>query len=377
MRNIFILLMLSLLNFTSVIGQSEKQYYFELNGTINADTGTIKLFFFSEYVSNDLMELEAPIENNKFSFSGYITEPQGVSIFLDNRFSSSNFILDKGTQSITLVTDSSRKVPNVDNRIMTTDYPKYKEYFEELRTKWDKFKGKSDSLHVHYNYNIPNTINLNLKKEYDSLCIEDNEMLLKYCEKHPNSFFAFWRLVHLLSWGYEPIYDSIYNALSEEIKGGYAGTIVCKKLNDGKQLTVGEEFPLLKCKGLNNEPFNLDVFNKNSLTLVDFWFSRCQPCRAQFNKLRNLYQQYRTRGFEIVGISIDKDSNRKDLIDVIKKDKLVWKQYWDINGRETKQLSITAFPTNFLIDSKGVIIAKNISMDELEVTLNKSLQQER
>ncbi len=368
--------MLSLLNFTNVIGQNEKQYYFELNGTINADTGKIILIFFSEFVSNDLNELEAPIENNRFSFSGYITEPQGVFVILDNRFMSSNFILDKGTQSITLVTDSSRKVPNVDNRIMTNDYPKYNEYFGELRKKWDKFYGKSDSLQVHYNYNIPNTINLNLKKEDDSLRIEDKEMLLKYCKKHPNSFFAFWRLVDLLRWGYEPIYDSIYNALSEEIKGGYAGTIVSKKLNDGKLLTVGEEFPLLKCKGLNNEPFNLDVFNKNSLTLVDFWFSSCYPCRAQFNKLRNLYHQFSTHGFEIVGISIDKDSNREHLIDVIKKDKLVWKQYWDINGRETNQLSINVFPTNFLIDSKGVIIAKNISMEELEVSLNKSLQQE-
>jgi hypothetical protein len=54
-------------------------------------------------------------------------------------------------------------------------------------------------------------------------------------------------------------------------------------------------------------------------------------------------------------------------------DKLIWQQYWDMNGKNTKSLSINAFPTNFLIDNGGKIIAKNISMEKLEELLSESL----
>jgi len=371
MKSALLIIFLTL-NLINTNGQNEKQFYFELNGTVNTDSGNIKLIFFSEYTSNDLKELVVPIKNNQFTFSGHISEPQGVFIMLDNHFMSSTFILDKGKQTITIDTDSVRKVPRVKNQIMTNDYPRYEKYFRSLKKTWDNFYAKSDSLQTYYNYNIPSTINLNLTREYDSLCIEDNKLLLLYCEKHPDSSFAFWRLIHLMDWGYEPIYDSIYNAFSSELKEGYAGKIYSQKLIKSKQLKIGQGFPLIQCSDLNNEPFELEILNTNTLTLIDFWYSCCGPCKAQFNKLRLLHHKFNSQGFEIIGISVDKKSDKQNLVNTIENEKLVWKQYWDIKGTESKRYSINAFPTNFLIDNKGVIIAKNISLEELENILIKT-----
>jgi len=105
--------------------------------------------------------------------------------------------------------------------------------------------------------------------------------------------------------------------------------------------------------------------------LVDFWFSGCAPCRAQFNTLKELYSQYSNKGFEIVGISNDKDKKEwgKAIID----EKLSWQQYWDMNRKDTHRLSINVFPSNFLIDSKGKIIAKNISLEALDELLSRDL----
>lgn len=89
--------------------------------------------------------------------------------------------------------------------------------------------------------------------------------------------------------------------------------------------------------------------------------------------MRDLYKQYGSRGFEIVGISIDQIKDKKEWENVIVKEKLVWKQYWDKNGVESKKFSIEAFPTNFLIDSMGKIIKKNISMEELGELLSSQI----
>jgi len=80
------------------------------------------------------------------------------------------------------------------------------------------------------------------------------------------------------------------------------------------------------------------------------------------------------KGFEIVGISVDKATEKKNWEETIVNEKLIWQQYWDINGKDADRLSINMFPTNFLIDNTGKIIAKNISLGELEEVLSRSLK---
>ena len=58
---------------------------------------------------------------------------------------------------------------------------------------------------------------------------------------------------------------------------------------------------------------------------------------------------------------------------LIAKEKLVCKQYWDKDGTESQRYYINAFPTNFLIDSSGKIIEKNISMEALNELLKSTL----
>jgi peroxiredoxin len=374
MKKWCVVFILSLLAISNSFGQKDQQFTFKIDGTINADTGTVHLFFFTDYIPNKAKELVSKIENNKFTFSGYIPEPQSVFILYDDRYMSSKFIIQKGLQNITINVDSSRKVPDVENKIMISENPKYTAFFKQIVTKWDSYYQKGDSLRAVYKNNIPQEIKTDQKNEYNALCILDNSTLLQYVKKQPNSEIAFWRTIDLMSWGYEPIFDSIYNSFSDGLKNGYAGRVLNKKLQEGKQLSIGKQFPSMQCINSNNEKLSTAIFNNRKLTLVDFWYSRCGPCRAQFSSLKNLYNQFSTKGFEIVGISTDKATDKKLWKETIANDKLSWQQYWDIDGKDTHRLSIYTFPTNFLIDNTGKIIAKNISLSELEEVLSKSLK---
>lgn len=349
----------------SSFGKNEQQSNFKIDGTINADSGKIYLNFYSDYLPNDTKEFTAEVKDNFFSISGYIPESQGVFISLDNGYISSSFIIEEGLQTISINVDSAREVPVVKNKTMLEEYPNYTAFYKEIKAKNKLFDQKRDSLQKLYNYDLPSSISLILDQEQKALYNSSDSTLLKFTEKNPNSKIAFWSLIRLVDWGYEPIFDSIYNSFSGTLKDGYAGKILNGKLQDGRQLSINRVFPLFNCQNASEENLSSNIFLKNKLTLVDFWYSRCGPCRRQFSRMRDLYKQYSDSGFEIVGISVDQIKNKKEWEDVIVKEKLVWKQYWDKDGTESQKFSIKAFPTNFLIDSTGKIIDKNISMEKL------------
>ncbi|BEG98934.1 TlpA disulfide reductase family protein [Bacteroides sedimenti] len=374
MKKCCILLPLLFLLITNSFGQKAKQPNFKINGTINADSGTVRLFFYREYIPNKEKVLEAQIKNNKFSISGYIPEPQSVSIRIDERYRSSDFIIEKGPQTISINIDSIDKTPDVNNKTMINEYPKFSAFCDPINIKNELYDHRCDSLLKLYNYNLPESIKSDLRKESDIIYEESHKFHLQYSKMNPNSNVAFWMLIRKMGWGYEPIFDSIYNCFSNELKNSYAGKVLSRKLKIGSVLSVGKQFPLLQCVNTNNEKFTLDIFSKNNLTLVDFWYSQCNPCRSQFNTLKDLYKQFSDKGFEIIGISVDRATNKELWENTIINDKLIWKQYWDKDTKEANRLSINAFPTNFLIDSTGKIIAKNITLGELEKLLNKSLK---
>ena len=73
------------------------------------------------------------------------------------------------------------------------------------------------------------------------------------------------------------------------------------------------------------------------------WLQRCSPCIAQFDDMKSIYSTYKNQGFEIIGVSTDKVKARASWQQIINNRRLIWPQYWDKDGLESKKLSITRF----------------------------------
>ena len=96
---------------------------------------------------------------------------------------------------------------------------------------------------------------------------------------------------------------------------------------------------------------------KGKVVLVDFWATWCGPCVAELPHVKEAYDKYHDKGFEIIGISLDQD---KEALEQFTKDKkMTWPQYFDGEGwgnKYAKEFGINGIPAMWLVDKKGVLI---------------------
>ncbi len=103
------------------------------------------------------------------------------------------------------------------------------------------------------------------------------------------------------------------------------------------------------------------------VTLIDFWASWCKPCRVENPYVVSLYKKYHDRGFNIIGVSLDK--SKEAWIKAIKKDSMEWLHVSNLKFWQepiAKLYGVSAIPQTFLLNSQGIIVAKNLRGKELE-----------
>lgn len=136
---------------------------------------------------------------------------------------------------------------------------------------------------------------------------------------------------------------------------------------------TGKLFPkLLLADTLGNITSVEDLRGK--IILIDLWSSWCRPCRKQIPGLKKIYNQYKEKGFEIIGISMDSD--KADWLKAVINDKQDWKNYCELTtwsqNTTARKFSITAIPSNFLLDKNGIILGQDLSEEQISYLLSKA-----
>jgi peroxiredoxin len=140
-----------------------------------------------------------------------------------------------------------------------------------------------------------------------------------------------------------------------------------------ENMKVGSKFPEFAEKDINGKSFSLADY-KGKVVLIDFWATWCGPCRAELPNVLETYNKYHSKGFEIIGISLDEDKTK--LTDFTKAKDMKWQQYFDGKGWENKlaqQFGVQSIPATFLVNGEGVIIAKDLRGDDLGDAVQKAL----
>ena len=116
---------------------------------------------------------------------------------------------------------------------------------------------------------------------------------------------------------------------------------------------------------LSGETFALSQ-QRGKVVLVDFWATWCNSCREEIPQLKNYYKEFKIKGFEIIGISLD--SSEEKLKEFIKKDSLDWK--FSLSGKVWKdetvmRYGVNSIPSHWLIDKRGILRSFGLKGEEL------------
>jgi thiol-disulfide isomerase/thioredoxin len=146
------------------------------------------------------------------------------------------------------------------------------------------------------------------------------------------------------------------------------------KMERLKAVDIGQEYTDFGLETPEGELLKISDVHQGKVLLIDFWASWCGPCRRANPEVVKIYNTYKGQGFEILGVSLDRDSAR--WVQAIADDQLSWHhisdlKYWDSEGAEI--YGVSAIPHTVLIDREGIITAKNLHGDQLREAIESLL----
>ncbi len=197
------------------------------------------------------------------------------------------------------------------------------------------------------------------------------ERLGAFIKLHADSFTAMFLLNNLITVVPAENARFYYNELSKSHKNtSYALNI--QKTIDAKKITaIGKIAPDFEQPDTAGKMVKLSDLRGQDV-LVDFWASWCVPCREENPNVVKAYSKFHSKGFTVLGVSLDQPGKKEAWLNAIHHDGLTWTQVSDLkfwNNAVAKLYGIQAIPQNFLLDKSGKIIAVNIKGDELNKKL--------
>lgn len=369
-----------------------------------------------------LLTLLAGCNKHKgFVISGKITNAEGKYLYLDElRVASSvpmdsvkikkdgsfefkgntgypNFFLLRLTEKnfVTLLVDSTENIKVFgDAANFSRDYmvegsagsllvQELNEHLTRTKNRLDSIRSRMIMFRNNENYPIQK-----IKWEQEMADIRKNqvEYSTSFVQKHPFSMASVLALYQKFDDANYVIQDlhslkvaaSALNTVfpkSEHVKALYANT---KRLMDQEKNNKLKDF-ILK-NGTNSPDIVLPDSQgkeialsslRGKIVLLQFWGANDRTSRIQNQALRELYDRYKTKGFEIYQVSVD--NNRSLWTNAIKEDGLSWINVGDMKGSviATNTYNVQRIPANYILDREGMIVARDLKGPELNQAVAK------
>lgn len=348
---------------------------FEINGTLTNSKGEV--IYLEKLAQQGISKVDSATINEKGEFVMNSYDPS--TGFYRLRITDANFAM--------LVLDSAQKVSitgdarDLGNTFKAEGSPDTK-LFLEYNALAQNQKRRTDSLENIFRTALvtlkldslrADSLSKELQKPYEEMVKQYSDLVAEKIKNNTKSFASIMAVQQLRPEQYFDVFEALDKGLTEkypfnEDVKSFHGMVQQTKMMVAKTeaIKVGKPAPELILPMPNNKDLALSSL-KGKVVLIDFWASWCGPCRKELPNVKKVYEKYKSKGFEIYGVSLDKE--REAWLQAISEEKLTWPQVSDLKFWQSEAAQIYAvqsIPFTVLIDKEGTIIATELRGAELE-----------
>ncbi|AWI26925.1 TlpA disulfide reductase family protein [Flavobacterium pallidum] len=326
----------------------------------------------------------AKVQGGKFEFEGKVTEPTQHYIKMQekgkteqqSKYANQGFtlILEQGDINVQVDKDTLQK-SKVTGTLSNDSFAEYlelpvlkkvKAYEQANQKKYTAAMQKNDTATMG-----------EIIRKYKPLSEAVKKESLKFIEKNPKSYYSLLFLSQNLREKDADLnkLQKDFDNLDPSLKKTYIGKKVKEMIPQIKQFqeanaksgpAVGTAAPEFSAPTPDGKTLSLKQA-MGKVTLVDFWASWCGPCRKESPNVVALYNEFHAKGLNIISVSLDQDAAKWK--EAIAADKLAWAHVSNLKQWKepiAMQYNVKSIPATFLLDSRGIIVAKDLQGEALK-----------
>ena len=315
---------------------------------------------------------EIEIIDGKFYYQGAIDTPEEFSLVYEENGPSRNFesfqilVEPSSTIEVVLFPDSIKKSRIKGSELAT-------EFFELNRKIEDEYYDPIRKLVLKYQDEMSEDKEIEQMVISKAELMEEEVLQLKqeYIRNNTDSYIS----ANLLHSFYLNEDDSTVAEYFALLNPSLSKSKYYKRVETHLSVLPGNLFVDFELSDGAGKSYTFSEVVKNKVVLIDFWASWCKPCRVQNKTLTEIYDANKSKGFEIVGVSIDRDTT--DFYETIADDELVWLNLLDRIDESSVSNTYRSqiIPSNVLINREGVILDRNIPIEELEKSIQSVINE--
>ena len=343
---------------------------FVINGQIKGkESGDITLMKYAD--GKWITEDSAKIEKGKFVLKGKTELPELRVISMGPQTVVAQFFAENGKVTVSADADSLNKTE--------VKGSKSNDEFTILTKELINISKETQGLQQKYSEAMQSGNEDGMKKaqiDYEAMMGNQAVYTKNFIRDHPKSTVSPFVVFMQVSQGQPATahdIDTLVAFLDPSIHTSVYVTEL-KKLADKMRITdVGVLAPDFTLNTPEGTPLALSSL-RGKIVLLDFWASWCKPCRQENPNVVKVYNQYKDKGFDILGVSLDRE--KESWLKAIADDQLTWHHVSDLKYWQSEaavKYNVQGIPFTLLLDKEGKIIGKNLRGDELAQKLAELL----